>query len=84
MEDYITDCTYRAAALVLVTGKEPDEYLKIQSNTKNKIIVSMRWANAEDLPVSDLETGKLLVDPVKFRDVHISIKRKVLDVVDGK
>lgn len=84
MEEYITDDLYQGAALIVSTGIEPDHYLRIHTNRVGRVMISLRWDDRSKLPISDLSSHKLRVEPLQFRDVHVWLKKKVLKIKDGE
>lgn len=78
---YATTDLYIAAALILTSGEQPDR-IEVQHGD----ICAVIWNDDLKLSaqISKLETGALLVDPKKFRNIHIELKKRVLSVIDQR
>ncbi len=76
--EYITECLYRAAAIVLTTGQQPDHIIRVRGD-KSRAVLTF---HVETDVIEKLESNELLVDPVAFKDVFIPLKRKVFRVID--
>jgi hypothetical protein len=80
---YETNDLFRATALICVSGRKPDEY-RCDDTAGLRPIVYIVWDNAEELPIQELETNALKVDPLEFKKVFNRLKSKIFEIIDGR
>jgi hypothetical protein len=83
MKEYMTTDLYTATALLLLTNIQP-EY-KIVHDVR-RTFVNLVWPDKSQLEphLSQIEQGTLSVDLVKFRDTHLALKTKCIDLTKGR
>lgn len=72
---FSTKDTYRAAALICVTGCEPINTFVDSVNGKKEA----HWVfENKDLPLEDYDSGKLKIEPKQFRFWHRKLLRSAI------
>ena len=75
---YETWDLFRAAAIMAASGQPPDGYRIDYGGRKPRVYCV--WNKTEGIPIEDLETHKLKIDPLKFKDCFFDLK----DTIFGK
>ena len=79
MKNYTTDCFYRASALMIVTGLEPEKIEPMTTEYGPRATVHFK--NVDYNVIKDLEGGRVKVDPLKFKQTILKLKKMIFPVL---
>ena len=79
MKNYTTDCFYRASAIMLVTGKEPEKIEPM--STEHGSRATVHFNNVDYRLIKDLEEGRVKVDPLQFKETILKLKKMIFPVL---
>ena len=79
-KDYMTPDLGKAATVILMTGKWPDEYMRLDGS-KPQIVY--RWNQLDTLIRTGIAKGELLVEPLSLIRIYRELKMKTFEILDG-
>ena len=73
---------HETAAIVFLTGKEPDELIPVYGSSRKESRVLFRYKDASELPIDDLEARRLSVEPMGFMECLFALKGQAFEKID--
>ncbi|MBC8180495.1 hypothetical protein H8E88_05155 [candidate division KSB1 bacterium] len=83
VEGFTTSDLYRAAAIICETGIMPDKLIPSPSNKQKYFKIFLFWEDRSNLKIRELESKKMKVEPLKFKEIHRNLIYQVRDVIDN-
>jgi hypothetical protein len=83
IKNYTISDTYCAAAIVLITGRWPDKFIRVHEEG-DRIAINMAWDVMDEETAQKVARKELLVEPIEYGKIHRKLKSAVLQVRDKR